>query len=85
MSGTTLKVNARKALAWLPMHICFYAGEAGFQICDRWPGDWADEKRWHDFIPNLAFPLYQRGMNASMVLNDWAGFTLWNDAPPYIE
>lgn len=67
----------RKMIAWLPMYVCYYAGEIAFQILDRWPGEWSDEKHWHDVFPNALYQVYQRGMALSCDLNDWAGFRLW--------
>jgi hypothetical protein len=51
-----------------------------FQIINRWPGEWSDEKHWHDAIPNFLYIVYQRGMCLSLDLNDWAGFRLWKES-----
>lgn len=77
--------RVRKAVAWLPMYACYYIGELGFQVCNRWPGDWSDEKRWHDFIPNFAYNVYNKGMWWSCCINDWAGFSLWYGKEDHAE
>lgn len=81
----SLKTIVRKAIAWLPMHACYWTGELAFQIVDRWPGDWSDEEKATDRLAVFFFNVYQRGMALSCDLNDWAGFTLWKHVEETIE
>lgn len=71
----------RKLIAFLPMYTAFYFGELCFQVVNRWPDGWSDEKGslW-DLIGSKFFRGYQWGMWQSLRLNDWAGFRLWYKA-----
>lgn len=80
MSNAPTKNVLRRIVAWLPMYVCYYTGELAFQIIDRWPGDWSDEKTIGDRIACRLYDVYQRGMAMSCDLNDWAGFSLWYES-----
>ena len=64
----------RKLVAWLPMHACFWTGHFASKILDRIP-DW--EARTVEKIASAIYWVYNRGMCASVDLNDWAGFSFW--------
>lgn len=65
----------RKALAWLPMHACYYIGHAASLVLNRWP-DCADGS-WMDRLGTAVYRVYNMGMCLSCDINDWAGFNLW--------
>lgn len=67
----------RKAVAFLPMYACYYTGELAFQIVNRWPERWSEDKTIMDRIGTCIYMIYNTGMCWSVDLNDWAGFRLW--------
>lgn len=70
--------GAKKIIAWLPMHACYWTGELAFQILDRWPDGWSDEDgSFVDRLGGAFYRVYSTGMWWSCKINDWAGFTLW--------
>lgn len=78
MNRVSLKRVVRKVVAWLPMYACYYFGEACFQIVNRWPDGWSDERNFMDRVGTWFYNGYQWGMFKSSVINDWGGFALWS-------
>lgn len=66
-----LKTQARKVIAWAPMHALYWTGHVVSLVLNRIDS--------HRAFMRL-YPAYNRCMVWSMRINDWAGFDLWGKA-----
>ena len=67
----------KKAIAWLPCLALYYVAHWSYLILDDLPDDQEEEP--NAFWRAMWF-CYQRGMAASLKINDWAGLRVWMPA-----
>jgi len=67
----------RKIVAWLPMYAVFWFGDSVCRLMRLVPDV---EDKWAERIHGALYRVYNRCMQWSVCLNDWAGFKLWIDS-----
>jgi hypothetical protein len=68
----------RRLVAWPLMHVCYWTGEAAFQVLNRWPE--CKDGSLGDRLGSVVYKVYSIGMCWSCDLNDWGDFKFWYKA-----